>query len=251
MEMRLTDIGGIAGDRLRSFIERIERLREEKRAIAADEREVFEEAKATGFDTKIMRRVLTLRAMDATTRQEQEQIEDLYRNALGIETRREVVEVVEVDPRLGRAAELFRHGKTVRAVATALGISPATAGRLRQQAEAGGLLVSCLTDADETTGGETEPPHDPETGEIIAHDRPGTPTGPAAGPDSPDAECADRTASTVNAAPAAARQGADIAAANPGHAAPIIPDTRIREIPPLTPEEQAMLDIPESMRRTA
>ena len=82
----MADVGGIAADRLRSFIERIERLEEEKAALAADIREVYAEAKGTGFDTKVMRQVLKLRKMEADDRQEQEHLLDLYKQALGLET---------------------------------------------------------------------------------------------------------------------------------------------------------------------
>ncbi|MBF0251373.1 MAG: DUF2312 domain-containing protein [Alphaproteobacteria bacterium] len=78
----MSDVGGIAGDRLRSFVERIERLEEEKAALAADIREVYSEAKGTGFDVKILRQVVRLRKMDVSERQEQEEILDLYKRAL-------------------------------------------------------------------------------------------------------------------------------------------------------------------------
>lgn len=80
----MADVGGIAGDRLRSFIERIERLEEEKATLAADIREVYAEAKGTGFDTKIMRQVLRLRKMENADREEQEELLDLYKRALGM-----------------------------------------------------------------------------------------------------------------------------------------------------------------------
>lgn len=73
-----------AQGQLRSFIERIERLEEEKKAIAADIKEVYGEAKATGFDTKIMRKVVSLRKKDVAERQEEEAILDLYLSALGM-----------------------------------------------------------------------------------------------------------------------------------------------------------------------
>jgi len=81
----MAEVGGIAVERLRSFIERIERLEEEKAALAADVREVYGEAKSTGFDVKIMRQVIRLRKMDRDDRQEQEHLLDLYKQALGIE----------------------------------------------------------------------------------------------------------------------------------------------------------------------
>ncbi|HMB74993.1 MAG TPA: DUF2312 domain-containing protein [Kiloniellaceae bacterium] len=80
----MTDVGGIAADRLRSFIERVERLEEEKTALTADIREVYAEAKGVGFDPKIMRQIVRLRKMDSQDRQEQEAILDLYRQALDL-----------------------------------------------------------------------------------------------------------------------------------------------------------------------
>jgi uncharacterized protein (UPF0335 family) len=81
----MTDVGGVAADRLKSYIERIERLEEERTALGADIREVYAEAKSAGFDTKIMRQVIKLRKMDESDRQEQEHLLDLYKRALGIE----------------------------------------------------------------------------------------------------------------------------------------------------------------------
>jgi len=73
-----------SAQRLRSFIERIERLEEEKAGIAADIKEVFAEAKGTGFDVKIMRQIVRLRKQDAEDRREQEELLDLYKRALGM-----------------------------------------------------------------------------------------------------------------------------------------------------------------------
>lgn len=72
-----------AGDALKGLIERIERLREDKAAIAADEKEVFASAKGQGFDPKIMRKVLKIRAEDAAKRREENEILNLYLHALG------------------------------------------------------------------------------------------------------------------------------------------------------------------------
>ena len=82
----MTDIntGGVAGAQLRSFIERIERLEEEKKAISDDIRDVFAEAKGTGFDVKTMRQVIKIRKQDKEERQEQEALLDLYMHALGM-----------------------------------------------------------------------------------------------------------------------------------------------------------------------
>ncbi len=80
----MTEVGGIAGDQLRAYIERIERLEEEKAALAADVREVFAEAKGDGFDVKIMRQVLRLRKMDGDDRAEEEALLDIYKRAIGM-----------------------------------------------------------------------------------------------------------------------------------------------------------------------
>lgn len=69
---------------LRAFIERIERLEEEKRTIADDIKEVYAEAKGNGFDAKIMRKIISMRRVDADKRREEETILDLYLNALGM-----------------------------------------------------------------------------------------------------------------------------------------------------------------------
>ena len=77
--------GGIAGEQLRSLIERVEHLEEERKATADDIREVYAEAKAAGFDIKVMRQVVRLRKLDTADRQEQEALLDLYRYAIGME----------------------------------------------------------------------------------------------------------------------------------------------------------------------
>jgi uncharacterized protein (UPF0335 family) len=73
-----------AQNQLRQFIEQIERLEEEKKALAGDIREKFLEAKATGFDIKVMRQVLRLRKKSKTERQEEESVLDVYLHALGM-----------------------------------------------------------------------------------------------------------------------------------------------------------------------
>ncbi len=80
----MTDGGSIAAKRLRAFIERIERLEEEKAALAADIREVYAEAKGDGFDAKTMRQIVKLRKLDSADRAEQEALLDLYKAALGL-----------------------------------------------------------------------------------------------------------------------------------------------------------------------
>jgi uncharacterized protein (UPF0335 family) len=74
----------VAADQLKAFIERIERLEEEKAGIAGDIREIFAEAKGNGFDTKAIRKILALRKKDFSERQEEEAILELYMQALGM-----------------------------------------------------------------------------------------------------------------------------------------------------------------------
>jgi uncharacterized protein (UPF0335 family) len=76
--------GGITADQLRSFVERIERLEEEKKALSEDIKEVYAEAKNEGFDTKIMRQIIRIRKMDEADLQEQEELIDVYKRALGM-----------------------------------------------------------------------------------------------------------------------------------------------------------------------
>lgn len=80
----MNDVAGVAGDRLRSFIERIERLEEEKAALSEDIKEVYSEAKGTGFDVKIMRQIIRLRKMEEGDRSEMEEVLDVYKRALGM-----------------------------------------------------------------------------------------------------------------------------------------------------------------------
>jgi len=80
----MPDVGGVAVERLKSFIERIERLEEEKRALSGDIREVYAEAKGTGFEPKIMRQIIKIRKMDKEEVDEAESLLDLYKRALGM-----------------------------------------------------------------------------------------------------------------------------------------------------------------------
>lgn len=73
-----------AKDQLKAFIERIEKLEEEKKAIADDIKDVYAEAKSTGFDTKALRKIISLRKQDVNERQEAEAILETYMHALGM-----------------------------------------------------------------------------------------------------------------------------------------------------------------------
>ncbi|MCB1557081.1 MAG: DUF2312 domain-containing protein [Alphaproteobacteria bacterium] len=78
------DVGGVAGKRLNAFLERIERLEEEKAALAEDVKEIYGEAKAVGFDAKIMRKLIRLRKMDGDKRREEDELLELYKAAIGM-----------------------------------------------------------------------------------------------------------------------------------------------------------------------
>ncbi|MCX8253014.1 MAG: DUF2312 domain-containing protein [Beijerinckiaceae bacterium] len=75
---------GVAAEELKQFVERIERLEEEKKALADDIKDVFAELKGRGFDTKAVRQILRIRKQDRAERQEEEAILELYMNALGM-----------------------------------------------------------------------------------------------------------------------------------------------------------------------
>lgn len=80
----MTTSDSVAQDQLRAFIERIERLEEEKTAIAGDIKEVYAEAKGNGFDTKVLRKIISIRKQDHNERMEQEALLELYLTALGM-----------------------------------------------------------------------------------------------------------------------------------------------------------------------
>ena len=79
------DVAGVAGKRLLSFFDRVERLEEEKAALAEDIKEIYAEAKAAGFEVKIMRRVMKLRKMEVEKRREEDELLNLYMSAVGME----------------------------------------------------------------------------------------------------------------------------------------------------------------------
>ncbi|MGV3652049.1 MAG: DUF2312 domain-containing protein [Devosia sp.] len=79
------DTDSVAQDQLRAFVERIERMEEEKAAIAEDIKEIYAEAKGNGFDTKVLRQIIRIRKQDHNERMEQEAILELYLAALGMQ----------------------------------------------------------------------------------------------------------------------------------------------------------------------
>ncbi len=109
--------GPISADRLKSFIERIEKLIEERKAIGGDIRDVFSEAKGVGYDVATMRKVVALRAMDAGDRAEMESLIDVYMHALGDGKR--------------KAVEAMQQGAGTREAARTAGIAVGAASQLR------------------------------------------------------------------------------------------------------------------------
>ena len=79
-----TDVGGIAADRLRSIVERVERLEEERKALGDDIKDIFAEAKSAGFEVKVLRQIIRQRKLEPAEVEEQETLLDLYRRALGM-----------------------------------------------------------------------------------------------------------------------------------------------------------------------
>jgi uncharacterized protein (UPF0335 family) len=80
----MMSVGNVSADQLRLFIERIERLEEEKKGMGDDVRDVYAEAKSQGYDAKIMRQIVRLRKMTHDDRQEMEAVLDVYKSALGL-----------------------------------------------------------------------------------------------------------------------------------------------------------------------
>ena len=79
-----TPVGGIAADRLRSLVDRIERLEEERKALSSDIKDIYGEAKSAGFDVKVLRQLIRLRKQEPAEIEEQETLLDVYRRALGM-----------------------------------------------------------------------------------------------------------------------------------------------------------------------
>ncbi len=81
----MADVQGVSGERLKQYIERVERLEEEKSGLADDIKDVYAEAKSAGFDSKIMRMIVRLRKMASEKRREEEELLDIYKSAIGLE----------------------------------------------------------------------------------------------------------------------------------------------------------------------
>ncbi len=83
-ETEVSEVGGIAADRLRSLIERIERLEEERKALGSDIKDIYAESKSAGFDVKVLRKLISLRKVEAKEREEMDGLLDVYMRALGM-----------------------------------------------------------------------------------------------------------------------------------------------------------------------
>lgn len=165
--------GPVSGDRIKSFIERVEKLLEERKAIQQDIGDVFHEAKGVGYDVKTMRKLINIRAMDAADRAEQEALLDTYAHAIGMDTssimfqpsEEDLIEkatriIVEVD----RCVSLVRSGKLpkIADIQDLIGCSAGKASKLRAMVAD---RISRSNAVSVKTGNEN-PPHDPQTGEI-------------------------------------------------------------------------------------
>lgn len=85
MADEIKDVNGVDAGRLLSYIERIEHIEEEKKALQNDIKEIFEEAKSANFDVKAIKQLLKIRKMDDQERQEEEFVLDVYKKALGLD----------------------------------------------------------------------------------------------------------------------------------------------------------------------
>lgn len=148
----------IARDHLRAFIERIERLEEEKKAVADDIKEVFAEARGSGFDTKIMRQVLRIRKQDKDERDEQQAILDMYLSALGMQASFDFDEPERAE------YELKRGGDGPGVMMNAPGIEPAhnpeTGEIIEDDPEPEELDLDAIDELLGTGRGGTKPPND-------------------------------------------------------------------------------------------
>ena len=165
--------GLVSADRIKSFLERIEKLLEERASISGDIRDVFSEAKGVGYDVKTLRKLIVIRAMDAADRAEQETLLDTYMHALGMEVPANVIEpteeelierasriVSEVDQCMALAAD--GRPPKIADIQDLIGCSQGKAHKLRKLAAE---RISRTNQASVKTENEN-PPHDPETGEL-------------------------------------------------------------------------------------
>lgn len=134
--------GPVSGERIKSYIERVEKLLEERKAIQGDIRDVFAEAKGVGYDVRTMRKLITIRALDAADRAEQELLLDTYALAIGMESSSHVAEPTEdelieqagrIVGEVDRCMDLVTNGKApkIEAIKSLIGCSTGKAHKLR------------------------------------------------------------------------------------------------------------------------
>ncbi|MHC2525957.1 uncharacterized protein (UPF0335 family) [Rhizobium leguminosarum] len=172
----MTDVHGVARDQLRAFIERIERLEEEKKSIADDIKDVYGEAKGMGFDTVIMKRVIALRKKDEQQRMEEEAVLDTYLHALGMIAQPDLFEEPHhpemgeiIDPKLaqtivtGMQTEIGR--KALIAAVDIMIAREEAAEEFHTNPEEGAEAKGAVTDDAEDRGeGDTDRQRSPEPG---------------------------------------------------------------------------------------
>ncbi|MDX0449131.1 DUF2312 domain-containing protein [Sinorhizobium medicae] len=236
----MSDTHGIARDQLRAFIERIERLEEEKKSIADDIKDVYGDAKSMGFDAKILRKVISIRKQDADERAEQEAILDTYLHALGM---------IQLD--IFEEPEMETSAKLVATVATAMQTQAGRAALLtavdimidreeRFDAETGEILDDHTETASPSQGEDEAPSDERETDREAA----ATGTGANAGGEDVDrsAERAD-----INAVASASGPDEKRVANSPEEASEMDRDVlRGDEIALAVPAENARKAVPET-----
>ena len=149
----------VAADRLKAFIERVEKLEEERKSLGSDIREVFQEAKGVGFNVPAMKEIIRLRKQDADERDEHEAYVDLYKTALGMPADRAAISAAvrasdAMDDAAVQAIELLRQNVSIREVARQTGMKHASVQRLKA------AMPEAVSPTADT------PEHNPETGEI-------------------------------------------------------------------------------------
>jgi uncharacterized protein (UPF0335 family) len=174
--------GPVSADRLKSFVERIEKLMEERKAIGGDIADVFMEAKGVGYDVKTIRSLIKVRSMDAAERDEQEALLDTYMHALGMETAATLIVPTEEDlldrasrivHEVDRCMSLVTNGKLpkIADIQELVLCSAGKASKLRS------FVADRISRTNEfTVKSENETPaHDPETGEMHEEEAPALP----------------------------------------------------------------------------
>lgn len=249
----MTSTGGVDAARLRTFIERIERLEEEKAGISGDIKDVYAEAKGTGYDVKTMRAIVRLRKIEREDRREQEELLDLYKHALGMladlplgeaaiereaSPRRKAVQRVQKARAEAADAEptVSLNGKGAMPLGQFVKIANALESPVGR-ALAAGFIAGAKLDEERKAAAET--PHDPLTGEV---------TNPA------EARAFDGIANAETSAAVPAHEAGGAPLHSRGEPAPQsipLPETDVRRLTERGwPEERATIATPAPYRVT-